>query len=123
MELLQSLHSLSVGGEAFGDAAVPVLTQLTQLEYLGFHMTPGFTDAGLQQLTVLDLGRLYVYGCGLTDAICEKYDALELTWDSAKVSDTLSITSTQPLRAACCAVVVLVLCWCGPPTAWMHALL
>ena len=87
LELQQSLRSLSVGGAVFGDAAMPVLVQLTQLDYLCVERSPGFTDAGLQQLTGLDLDRLYVYGCALTDAVCVD-DSVHLTWDEDKVSGT-----------------------------------
>jgi hypothetical protein len=68
---------------------MPVLVQLQQLRYFEFYVTPGFTDAGLQQLTQLtglDLGHLYVSGCGLTDAICKQGAALELKLDCDKVS-------------------------------------
>jgi hypothetical protein len=99
LELPQSFHCLSVGGEAFGDAAVPVLVQLQQLHYLGLHGTPGFTDTGLQQLTDLDLGRLYVDGCGLTDALCEKNAAVDVTWDSEKVRATLLMSFTLQRKA------------------------
>jgi hypothetical protein len=43
--------------------------QLTQLHYLSVGEAPGFTDAGLLQLAVMDLRRLYVDDDGLTDAI------------------------------------------------------
>jgi hypothetical protein len=89
LELPQRLRSLSVGGQAFGDAAMPVLVHLTQLEYLCVHKAPGFTDTGLQQLTALELDRLYVYGCALTDAV-RVNDTVHLTWDEDKVSGTKS---------------------------------
>jgi hypothetical protein len=60
LELPQSLDSICVGGNAFGDAAAPVLAQLTQLNSLSLGYSPGFTDAGLEQLTNLDLGCLSV---------------------------------------------------------------
>ena len=88
LELPQSLRSLAVGGAAFGDAAVPVLVQVTQLKDLRMHNSQGFTDAGLQQLTDMDLMGLDVYGCALSDTICV-HGAVELQWDSYKVSSTL----------------------------------
>jgi hypothetical protein len=52
---------------------MPVLAQLTQLGALCVQKAPGLTDAGLQHLTSLDLDRLYVCGCALSDAICAKH--------------------------------------------------
>jgi hypothetical protein len=49
---------------------MPVLAQLTQLGDLCVQQAPGLTDAGLQHLTSLDLARLYVCGCALSNAIC-----------------------------------------------------
>ena len=86
LELPESLFSLCVGGAAFGDAAAPVLGQLTQLEDLCLSYTPGFTDAGLEQLTGLDLGRLYVYESGLSEAISQEEGGLiDLERNIAKV--------------------------------------
>jgi hypothetical protein len=68
-QLPASCTSLRVGGAAFTDAAPSVLAQLTNLEYLCWRHSAGFIDAGLEQLTALDLGRLYVYNSGLSDAI------------------------------------------------------
>jgi hypothetical protein len=103
LQLPQTLHSVAFGGEAFEDAAMPVLVQLQQLRYIAFHDTPGFTDAGLQQLTGLDLGRLLVCGCGLSDAICKQGDALELKRDPEKVS--LILTEFPESHAVDCADV------------------
>jgi hypothetical protein len=64
---------------------MPVLAQLTQMHYLCVQKSPGLTDAGLQQLTALELDRLYVHGCALTDAVCED-DTVHLKWDADKVS-------------------------------------
>jgi hypothetical protein len=58
-----------LGGTAFADAATAVLVQLEQVDYLCLNNSPGFTDAGLLQLAVMDLRRLYVDDDGLTDAI------------------------------------------------------
>lgn len=44
---------------------------LTQVEFLCVNKSPGFTDAGLLQLAGMDLDRLFVYECGLTDVICK----------------------------------------------------
>jgi hypothetical protein len=49
------------------------------------HGSPGFTDIGLEQLLTLDLARLYVYDCALSDAIDEE-GSLSLLWDSEQVS-------------------------------------
>jgi hypothetical protein len=68
-QLPDSCASLLLGGAAFTDAAASVLVQLTHLYYLCWSQSLGFTDAGLEQLTALDLGGLYVYDSGLSDAI------------------------------------------------------
>lgn len=97
LKLPRSLHSLSVGGKAFGDAAMPVLAQLTQLEDLCVQKAPGFTDAGLQHLTSLELDRLYVSGCALSDAICAKHSIM-LHGNAKQVSCTSTGTATQLCR-------------------------
>lgn len=53
LRLPRSVTSLCVGGAAFGDAAAAVVAQLTHLGSLGWDVSPGFTDVGLQQLTAL----------------------------------------------------------------------
>jgi hypothetical protein len=69
-----------LGGTAFADAATAVLVQLEQVDYLCLNNSPGFTDAGLLQLAEAEnLERLYVYDCGLTDAI-SKENRLDLIW-------------------------------------------
>lgn len=50
---LRSCSRMTVGGVAFSDAAVAVVTQLTQLTNLEWKTAPGLTDVGLQQLTAL----------------------------------------------------------------------
>lgn len=88
LQLPESCASLSVGGAAFTDAAVAVLVQLTQLESLRWGSSPGFTDAGLEQLTRLDLESLYVEGCGLSPGITT--GSLYLEWDPYEVSAALA---------------------------------
>jgi hypothetical protein len=85
LELPQSLRLLCVGGNAFGDAAAPVLAQLTQLKHLHLSFSPGFTDAGLEQLTNLDLEHLSLYGTGPSEAVGRGYGRLDLKCDSVKV--------------------------------------
>jgi hypothetical protein len=86
LELPQSLRLLCVGGNAYGDAAAPVLAQLTQLKELYLSYSPGFTDAGLEQLTNLDLAHLSLYGTGLSEAMGQRgYGRLDLKCDSVKV--------------------------------------
>jgi hypothetical protein len=86
LELPQSLDSLWVGGEAFEDAAAPVLARLTQLESLYLSFTPMFTDAGLEQLTELDLGRFCIYISSISEAISPAcVGNIDLTSDSEKV--------------------------------------
>jgi hypothetical protein len=61
--LPESLSSLSVGGQAFGDAAAASVVQLTQLQNLEWSRAPGFSDVGFQHLTALTgLTRLYCDG-------------------------------------------------------------
>jgi hypothetical protein len=85
LELPRSCVNLLVGSAAFEDAAASVLVQLTHLEYLCLDASPRFTDVGLEQLSVLDLGTLNFYDCGLSDAISDK-GTLELQWDAEKAS-------------------------------------
>lgn len=53
LELPAQLSSLHVGGGAFDDAAVAVVTQSSALQRLSWEHAPGFTDVGLEQLTAL----------------------------------------------------------------------
>lgn len=78
LQLPQSCTTLSVGGAVFDDKAMSVIMQLTQLEVLCVHDSPGFTDAGLEQLTGLDLWRLFVYNSALSDAISQHGNGLLL---------------------------------------------
>jgi hypothetical protein len=55
-----------VGGAAFEDADVAVVTQLTQLEHLSVSSARKFTDVGLEQLIGLQLRSLSVHSCGLS---------------------------------------------------------
>jgi hypothetical protein len=70
LKLPQSCTSLLVGGEAFTDAAVPILWQLTQLRHLSWARSPDFTDFGLGQLVGLDFHELFVGDCGISQAVC-----------------------------------------------------
>lgn len=70
--LPESFSSLSVGGQAFGDAAAVAVVQLTQLRALKWSRSPGFSDVGFQQLTALTgLTWLYCDGfyCFLSDEL------------------------------------------------------
>jgi hypothetical protein len=71
-----------VGGAAFDDAAASALVQLTHLNYLCLDASPGFTDIGLELLSDLDLGQLFFFNCGLSDAISDE-GTLQI-WDSAE---------------------------------------
>jgi hypothetical protein len=63
-----------------------VLARLTQLESLYLGYAPRFTDAGLEQLTGLDLARLCIYVTSLSEAICPACCwNIDLTSDSEKV--------------------------------------
>ena len=63
-----------------------MLAQLTQLEHLSLSHTPWFTDAGLEQLTKLDLGHLYVCFSGLSEDIRQdECGKIELKHDSEQV--------------------------------------
>jgi hypothetical protein len=53
LELPSTWRSLAVGGAAFGDRAVPVIAQLTQLTSLQWGGSPGLMAAGLVPLTQL----------------------------------------------------------------------
>lgn len=53
LKLPQQSQDLGVGGQAFGDKAVEVVAQLTQLTQLHWTGSPGLTHAGLAQLTAL----------------------------------------------------------------------
>lgn len=90
LQLPEGCNSLLVGGIAFTDNAAPVLAQLTQLDYLCLHNSPEFTDAGLEQLMPLRLGRLYVYDCSLSVEVTSEGDpgTLDVTW-SKEVSAAL----------------------------------
>ena len=46
-----------------------MLGQLTQLKQLGLDWVPGFTDAGLEQLTNLDLAHLILHDAQVSEAI------------------------------------------------------
>jgi hypothetical protein len=115
LELPQSLHSLFAEGAAFGDLAAPVLAQLAQLDYLCLSYTPGFTDAGLEQFTDLNLGRLYVYDSGLSDAVSQgEGGMIDLKWTPGKVRTLFggSTTKQQSLLES-----MLCLCSFRPPCA------
>jgi Leucine-rich repeat (LRR) protein len=71
LQLPPSCRALTVGGYAFRQGGTSVLGQLTQLTYLCVCNTRGFKDTELEQLASLDLDRLYVYNCGLSDVVCE----------------------------------------------------
>jgi hypothetical protein len=76
-----------VGGAAFTDAAASLIAQLKQTERLVWGHSPGLTDAGLEQLIGLGLGELYVYNCGLSEAVCPgESGALLLEWAEEQVS-------------------------------------
>jgi hypothetical protein len=105
LELPESLQSLFAEGAAFGDSSAPVLAQLTQLDYLCLSYTPGFTDAGLEQFTDLNLGRLYVYNSGLSDAVSQgEGGMIDLKWTPDKVRTLLCLCSFGPPCACCTAV-------------------
>jgi hypothetical protein len=69
LQLPESCKTLIVAGAAFADAAVPLVVQLTQLKLLSWSWSRGFTDAGLEQLTALDLTHLDVHICGLSEEL------------------------------------------------------
>lgn len=50
---LRQCRDLSVGGRAFGDHAVEVVAQMTQLTSLSWYCSTGFSSVGLNQLTAL----------------------------------------------------------------------
>ena len=85
LQLPTSLNCLWIGGEAFGDVAAPVLAQLTQLDsFLSY--TPGFTDAGLEQLTNLNVERLCIHCSGFSEAVSPGcFGSIDLTGNSGKV--------------------------------------
>jgi hypothetical protein len=86
LELPQSLSSLCGGGAAFDDEAAAVLGRLTQLKDLCLSWAPGFTDAGLEQLTDLDLARLFVHDAELSEAISPyEVGTIDLKFVAAKV--------------------------------------
>jgi hypothetical protein len=89
LELPPSLTALFVGGAAFDDAAAAVLGQLTQLKQLGLDWVPGFTDAGLEQLTNLDLAHLILHDAQVSEAIGPDEDGVvEFICSVKKVRDT-----------------------------------
>lgn len=81
LQLPEGCESLSVGGEAFADDAVPVLARLTQLQYLYWNHSPEFMDAGLEQLMPVaeELSRLCVDDCGLSAEVSPA-GTLDVTW-------------------------------------------
>lgn len=60
LQLPQSCTYLSVGGEAFGDAAVPMIAQLTQLKVLSWSPRQ-LTAAGKEQLKAISVDMLYCF--------------------------------------------------------------
>jgi hypothetical protein len=101
LQLPASCTKLQLGGAAFTDAAVPVLVQLTQLEDSSIAWSPGFTDAGLEQLVGTNLNVLWVQHAGLS---------FEVTSAPAAYSDpkVLALTSDPKqvicgLRFHCCS--------------------
>jgi hypothetical protein len=86
LQLAESCTSLYFGGAALKDATVPVLVQLTQLKDLALVFVPEFTDAGLEQLTQLQLTTLCVHNCGLSEQICPEDSALQIECDAELVS-------------------------------------
>lgn len=58
LQLPSSCTQLSVGGEAFGDAAVPMIAKLTQLKTLSW-CRKNLTAAGAQQLEAIGVDRLH----------------------------------------------------------------
>jgi hypothetical protein len=70
--LPESFSSLSVGGQAFGDAAAVAVVQLTQLRALMWSRAHGFSDVGFQRLTALT-GPTYLccdgFYCSLSDEL------------------------------------------------------
>lgn len=63
---------LSIGGDAFTDAAVPVVLHLTQLKHLIWKSSDALTDKGLLKLTGLQgLTELKVEWCGISTSIWE----------------------------------------------------
>jgi hypothetical protein len=69
LQLPQTCTSLDVGGAAFSDDAAPLLAQLTQLRELSWTHSPGFTEAGLEQLVGMDLDELHVRKCGIFQGV------------------------------------------------------
>lgn len=69
LQLPESCTSLLVGGAAFTDAVAPVVAQMTQLKFVAWSWSPGLTDAGLEQLVRLELDRLLVSHCSLSEQI------------------------------------------------------
>jgi hypothetical protein len=63
LQLPGSCTALLVGGAALGDAAAATVAQLAQLRHLEWFYSRQLTDAGLEQLTALDLERLSVDTC------------------------------------------------------------
>lgn len=69
LQLPACCTQLRLKGAAFADAAVPVLAQLTQLADLVINWSPGFSDAGLEQLVGTNLTQLWVQGAGLSSEV------------------------------------------------------
>jgi hypothetical protein len=111
LQLSRSCTILEVGGQAFTDAAVPLLLQLTQLEDLSWNQSPRFTDVGLEQLTRLDLTQLLIGKCGLSYQVCPYNSSLVLKQDPMLVSALLGgqpcidlYVSVHIIRTRACAL-------------------
>lgn len=63
LQLHKSCRTLAVAGEAFTDAAGPVLGKLTMLTELTWQDTPRMTDAGEHLTSLTKLRQLDVINC------------------------------------------------------------
>jgi hypothetical protein len=96
LQLPASCTELCIGGRAMSNAVVPVVRQLTQLHQLQWFDSPGLTDVGVEQLTVLTgLRVLDVRQCnGLSEELggSAEYSDLQLSsGDDTEVRGWLAV--------------------------------
>lgn len=113
LQLPESCTLLVVGGEAFTNDAAPVVAQLTWLEYLCWNHSPGFTDAGLQQLLPLaeDLWRLYVYNCNLGVEVTSENDPGTLNLEYGNEVSVTQSANVQNVQCVWHRIWAERLCW------------
>lgn len=105
-ELLQlppCCSSLSVGGEAFHDAAASVVAQLTQLTALTWSESAGLTDLGLERLTTLkDLQELGLFSAAsITQEMFPRREPLHNVGLSSGNSQSQQVSEPASVLCGC----------------------